>query len=86
MRTSTLRASKAHVSLWKLFAALLLAWICVPMSQASAQTNGTEKACWVLTKPTVKGNARGTLTFTYAEGNNLKGKKLYNNKVSIRSF
>lgn len=81
MRTSTLRASKAHVSLWKLFAALLLAWICVPMSQASAQTNGTEKACWVLTKPTVKGNARGTLTFTYAEGNNLKGKKLYNNKV-----
>lgn len=81
MRTSTLRASKAHVSLWKLFAALLLARICVPMSQASAQTNGTEKACWVLTKPTVKGNARGTLTFTYAEGNNLKGKKLYNNKV-----
>lgn len=81
MRTSTLRASKAHVSLWKLFAALLLAWICVPMSQVSAQTKGTAKACWVLTKPIVNGNARGTLTFTYAEGDNLKGKKLYNNKV-----
>lgn len=32
-------------------------------------------------KPIVNGNARGTLTFTYAEGDNLKGKKLYNNKV-----
>lgn len=37
MRTSTLRAFKAHVSLWKFFAALLLAWICVPISQVSAQ-------------------------------------------------
>lgn len=42
MRTSTLRASKAHVSLWKFFAALLLAWICVPMSQASAQEKPEE--------------------------------------------
>lgn len=81
MRTSTSRASKAHVSLWKFFAALLLAWICVPMSQVSAQTYETAKACWVLTKPIVNGNARGTLTFTYAEGDNLKGKKLYNNEV-----
>lgn len=81
MRTTTLQSSKASSSLWKLFAALLLAWICVPMSQVSAQTKGTAKACWVLTKPIVNGNARGTLTFTYAEGDNLKGKKLYNNKV-----
>lgn len=44
MKTSTLRAFKAHVSLWKFFAALLLAWICVPMSQASALTSGTLKA------------------------------------------
>lgn len=43
MRTSTLRASKAHVSLWKLFAALLLAWICVPISQVSAQEKANEK-------------------------------------------
>lgn len=42
MKTSTSEASKAHVSLWKFFAALLLAWICVPMSQASAQTTGTK--------------------------------------------
>lgn len=41
MRTSTSRASKAHVSLWKFFAALLLAWICVPMSQVSAQDNSS---------------------------------------------
>lgn len=81
MRTTTLQSSKASSSLWKLFAALLLAWIRVPMSQVSAQTKGTAKACWVLTKPIVNGNARGTLTFTYAEGDNLKGKKLYNNKV-----
>ena len=81
MKTSTLRAFKAHVSLWKFFAALLLAWICVPMSQASAQNNGQEVACWVLTKPIVNGQERGTLTFTYAEDGDLKGKKLYNNKV-----
>lgn len=48
MRTTTSRASKAHVSLWKLFAALLLVWILVPIRQASAQnkateSNGTEK-------------------------------------------
>lgn len=76
MKTSTSQASKAHVSLWKFFAALLLAWICVPMSQASAKTTGTKVACWVLTKPTVNGKGRGTLTFTYAEGGNLSGKKL----------
>lgn len=43
MRTSTLRASKAHVSIWKVFAALLLAWICVPISQVSAQEKANEK-------------------------------------------
>lgn len=47
MRTTTLQSSKAS-SLWKLFAALLLVWILVPIGQASAQnkateSNGTEK-------------------------------------------
>lgn len=82
MKTSTSRAFKAHVSLWKFFAALLLAWICVPMSQASAQNTGEPVACWVLTKPTVGVKEKGILTFTtYAGGGNLKGKKLNNNKV-----
>lgn len=81
MRTSTLQSSKANSRLWKLLAALLLVWLLIPVGQVSAQNSGTEKACWVLTKPIVNGNARGTLTFTYAEGDNLKGKKLYNNKV-----
>lgn len=48
MRTTTLQSSKASSSLWKLFAALLLMWILVPIGQASAQnkateSNGTEK-------------------------------------------
>lgn len=43
MRTSTLRAFKAHASLWKFFAALLLAWICVPISQVSAQEKASER-------------------------------------------
>lgn len=47
MRTTTLQSSKASSSLWKLFAALLLVWILVPIGQASAQnkataSNGTE--------------------------------------------
>ena len=47
MRTSTLQSSKASSSLWKLFAAMLLVWILVPIGQASAQnkataSNGTE--------------------------------------------
>lgn len=47
MRTSTLQSSKASSSLWKLFTALLLVWILVPIGQASAQnkataSNGTE--------------------------------------------
>lgn len=47
MRTTTLLSSKASSSLWKLFAALLLVWILVPIGQASAQnkataSNGTE--------------------------------------------
>lgn len=37
MRTSTLQSSKASSSLWKLFAAMLLMWILVPIGQASAQ-------------------------------------------------
>lgn len=81
MRTSTLQSSKASSRLWKLLAALLLVWLLIPVGQVSAQNSGTEKACWVLTKPIVNGNARGTLTFTYAEGDNLMGKKLSNNKV-----
>lgn len=81
MRTTTLQSSKASSRLWKLLAALLLVWLLIPVGQVSAQNSGTEKACWVLTKPIVNGNARGTLTFTYAEGDNLMGKKLLNNKV-----
>lgn len=41
MRTTTLQSSKAS-SLWKLFAALLLVWILVPIGQASAQNKATE--------------------------------------------
>lgn len=78
MRTSTLQSSKASSRLWKLLAALLLVWILIPVGQVSARNR---KACWVLTKHLVNGNARGTLTFTYAEGDNLMGKKLLNNKV-----
>ena len=37
MRTTTLQSSKATSRLWKLFAALLLVWILVPIGQASAQ-------------------------------------------------
>lgn len=37
MRTTTLQSSKASSSLWKLFAALLLVWILVPIGQVSAQ-------------------------------------------------
>lgn len=48
MRTTTLQSSKASSRLWKLFAAMLLVWILVPIRQASAQnkateSNGTEK-------------------------------------------
>lgn len=42
MRTTTLLSSKASSSLWKLFAALLLVWILVPIGQASAQNKATE--------------------------------------------
>ena len=37
MRTTTLQSSKASSRLWKLFAAMLLVWILVPIGQASAQ-------------------------------------------------
>lgn len=42
MRTTTLLSSKASSSLWKLFAAMLLVWILVPIGQASAQNKATE--------------------------------------------
>lgn len=42
MRTTTLQSSKASSSLWKLFAAMLLVWILVPIGQASAQNKATE--------------------------------------------
>lgn len=41
MRTTTLQSSKATSRLWKLFAALLLVWILVPIGQASAQENSS---------------------------------------------
>ena len=41
MRTTTLQSSKASSRLWKLFAALLLVWILVPIGQASAQENSS---------------------------------------------
>lgn len=37
MRTTTLQSSKATSRLWRLFAAMLLVWILVPIGQASAQ-------------------------------------------------
>ena len=42
MRTTTLQSSKASSRLWKLFAAMLLVWILVPIGQASAQNKATE--------------------------------------------
>lgn len=42
MRTTTLQSSKASSSLWKLFAAMLLVWILVPIGQVSAQNKATE--------------------------------------------
>lgn len=42
MRTTTLQSSKASSSLKKLFAAMLLVWILVPIGQASAQNKATE--------------------------------------------
>lgn len=41
MRTMTTQSSKASSRLWKLFAALLLVWILVPIGQASAQENSS---------------------------------------------
>ena len=41
MRTTTLQSSKASSSFWKLFAAMLLVWILVPIGQASAQNKAT---------------------------------------------
>lgn len=41
MRTTTLQSSKASSRLWKLFAALLLVWILIPIGQVSAQENSS---------------------------------------------
>lgn len=51
MRTTTLQSSKASSSLWKLFAALLLVWILVPIGQVSAQASRTLKAYWKFSRP-----------------------------------
>lgn len=51
MRTTTLQSSKASSSLWKLFAALLLVWLLIPVGQVSAQTSGTLKAYWKFSRP-----------------------------------
>lgn len=51
MRTTTLQSSKATSRLWKLFAALLLVWLLIPVGQVSAQTRGTLKAYWKFSRP-----------------------------------
>ncbi len=51
MRTTTLQSSKASSRLWKLFAALLLVWLLIPVGQVSAQTSGTLKAYWKFSRP-----------------------------------
>lgn len=65
MRTTTLQSSKATSRLWKLFAALLLVWLLIPVGQVSAQTtgSGTAKPCWAYTRP----NGVPTLTFFKTE-------------------
>lgn len=65
MRTTTLQSSKATSRLWKLFAAMLLVWLLIPVGQVSAQTSGSEKAkpCWAYTRP----NGVPTLTFFKTE-------------------
>lgn len=51
MRTTTLQSSKATSRLWKLFAAMLLVWLLIPVGQVSAQTRGTLKAYWKFSRP-----------------------------------
>lgn len=51
MRTTTLQSSKASSRLWKLFAAMLLVWLLIPVGQVSAQTRGTLKAYWKFSRP-----------------------------------
>lgn len=51
MRTTTLQSSKASSRLWKLFAALLLVWLLIPVGQVSAQTSRTLKAYWKFSRP-----------------------------------
>ena len=65
MRTTTLQSSKASSRLWKLFAAMLLVWLLIPVGQVSAQasSSGTAKPCWAYTRP----NGIPTLTFFKTE-------------------
>lgn len=67
MRTTTLQSSKATSRLWKLFAAMLLVWLLIPVGQVSAQISGsgTAKPCWVYTRP----NGVPTLTLLKTETN-----------------
>lgn len=51
MRTTTLQSSKASSRLWKLFAAMLLVWLLIPVGQVSAKTSGTLKAYWKFSRP-----------------------------------
>lgn len=51
MRTTTLQSSKASSRLWKLFAAMLLVWLLIPVGQVSAQTSRTLKAYWKFSRP-----------------------------------
>lgn len=72
MRTSTSRASKAHVSLWKLFAALLLVWLLIPVGQVSAQTSETLKAYWKFSRPNgTNGQLNLFCAASGAEGNEI---------------
>ena len=51
MRTMTTQSSKATSRLRKLFAAMLLVWLLIPVGQVSAQTSGTLKAYWKFSRP-----------------------------------
>lgn len=67
MGTTTLQSSKATSRLWKLFAAMLLVWLLIPVGQVSARISdsGTAKPCWVYTRP----NGVPTLTLLKTETN-----------------
>lgn len=72
MRTTTLQSSKASSSLWKLFAALLLVWLLIPVGQVSAQTSGTLKAYWKFSRPNgTNGQLNLFCAASGAEGNEI---------------